>query len=128
MPEHTLPLSLPRTLLIGASEHPWRYSFIAASRLIAGGADVVLIGKQAGKIMGKKILTGQPNLEGIDTVTLYLNAQNQAEYTDYLLKLKPRRVIFNPGAENPHLAALLHEAGVEVLPACTLVMLSAGMY
>ena len=66
--------------------------------------------------------------EGVDTVTLYLNPQNQKEYYDYILKLKPKRIIFNPGTENPELMRMAREQGVEPVEACTLVMLSTGQY
>jgi uncharacterized protein len=67
-------------------------------------------------------------LTDIDTVTVYVGAQNQPPFYDYLLSLKPRRVIFNPGAENPEFETKLRENDIEVLSACTLVMLSVGNY
>lgn len=74
------------------------------------------------------IQTGLPPLTNIDTVTLYIGPQNQHVYADYIRQLKPRRVIFNPGAENPTLEAELQKVGIEPIEACTLVMLSVGNY
>ncbi len=117
-----------KTLVLGASVNPWRYSHMAAMRLLDAGYEIVLIGLRPGEILGHPILTGHPPLRDIHTVTLYINPDHQAGYEDYLLSLLPKRVIFNPGTENPILAALLHESGAEVIPACTLVMLGAGVY
>lgn len=117
-----------RTLVLGASTNPARYAYMATERLLSEGHEPVLIGPREGKLFGLDIRTGTPALEGIHTVTLYLNPQRQAPYEDWILGLKPERVIFNPGTENPAFAARLREAGIEPLPACTLVMLSAGIY
>lgn len=125
-----------KTLVLGASPKPDRYAYKAAFRLLEEGHETVLLGLRPEKLFGLDIHTGMPELDSpegepfrdIDTVTLYLNPRRQEPYEDWLLRLKPKRVIFNPGTENPRFAARLREAGVEVLPACTLVMLSAGMY
>jgi predicted CoA-binding protein len=117
-----------KTLVLGASGHPWRYSYKATERLLAHGHPVVLLGAREGEVLGQPVVSGHPELEGVHTVTVYLSLAHQAEYADYLLNLKPARVIFNPGAENPALQARLQAAGVEVLEACTLVMLGGGMY
>lgn len=113
---------------MGASEQPQRYSNIAIHRLRSYGHPVVAIGKRAGTVLDVTIESGTPEWTDIDTVTLYLNAQNQKTYYDYILSLKPRRVIFNPGAENPELAQLLSGQGIEPVNACTLVLLSIGNY
>jgi predicted CoA-binding protein len=117
-----------KTLVLGASENPSRYSFLAANRLLQHGHPVVLIGARPGQVAGQSILTNHPALEGIHTVTLYLNPLHQAEYEDYIVGLKPARVIFNPGTENPDFMDRLEAAGVEVLEACTLVMLGADLF
>jgi hypothetical protein len=117
-----------KTLVLGASENPSRYSFLAANRLLQHGHPVVLIGARPGHVAGQPILTNHPALEGIHTVTLYLNPYHQAEYEDYIAGLKPARVIFNPGTENPDFMDRLEAEGVEVLEACTLVMLGADLY
>lgn len=113
---------------MGASENPGRYAHRAAKSLLRYGHDIDLIGLRTGEIDGRPIQTGTPNLHGIDTVTLYVGPQNQSAYYDYIKRLKPRRVIFNPGAENPAFAHELTQAGIEPIEGCTLVMLSVGAY
>ncbi|RPE12861.1 CoA-binding protein [Chitinophaga lutea] len=122
-------MSTPKlTVVIGASENPQRYSFLAVNRLRAGGHPVVAIGKRAGQIGDTPITKEHPAVEGVDTVTLYLNPTLQQEYYDYILGLKPKRIIFNPGTENTELIALARENGIEPKEACTLVMLSTGQF
>lgn len=116
------------TLVLGASENNDRYSNMAVRSLQRHGFSVVAVGKRAGEINGTPILTGTPTLSDIDTVTLYLSATNQRPLYDYLLSLRPRRVIFNPGAENPELEQLLVQHGIEPIQACTLVMLNTGQF
>ncbi len=117
-----------KTLVIGASANPERYSNMAVQRLRSKGHPVVAIGKKTGKISDVEIQTGQPDWNDIHTVTLYLNALNQQPYYDYILRLKPERLIFNPGAENPGLAKQAADNGIEPINACTLVMLNIGNY
>ncbi len=117
-----------KTLVLGASNNSERVAYQAVQRLLAKGHEVEAIGLKESEIFGVKIQTGQPALEGIDTVTLYLNAERQEVYYDYILGLKPRRIIFNPGTENPAFVKMAREQGVEVEIACTLVMLSVGVY
>jgi len=118
-----------RTLVIGASEHPYRYSFIAISKLVQHGYEVIAIGKKAGKINGVPVETEPKNFLNIDTVTLYIRPEIQKNYYDYLLHvIHPRRLIFNPGTENAELKKLAEAKGIKTLEACTLVMLSTGQY
>ena len=117
-----------KTLVLGASDNPSRYSYLAVQRLVSHQHPVVAIGKKEAKVNETNILTGQPVLENIDTVTLYLNAQRQKEYYNYILSLHPKRIIFNPGAENDELFDLAKANGIQPLEACTLVMLSTGQY
>ncbi len=121
---------MKRTLIVGASPNPSRYAYMAANRLTQSGHEIVPIGIRKGEVAGRQILNlrEQPEIEDIDTVTLYINPTHQAEWQDYLLSLKPRRIIFNPGTENPALAANAIANGIDVEDACTLVMLSAGTY
>ncbi|MDX1941030.1 MAG: CoA-binding protein [Saprospiraceae bacterium] len=119
---------MKKTLVLGASPNPARYSYAAVRQLTRFGHEVIAIGNREGTIEGISILKGQPSLGNVDTVTLYLNAENQKQYYDYILNLQPKRIIFNPGAENLELARLAREKGIEILPACTLVMLSVGNY
>jgi predicted CoA-binding protein len=92
------------------------------------GIPVIPVGNKEGEIDGIKIQTGFPMIEEVDTVTLYIAAKNQPPYYNYILSLKPERIIFNPGAENPDFEAIAKQAGIEVLNACTLTMLSVGNY
>ena len=117
-----------KTLVLGASENPARYSNMAIKRLLLHGHPVVAVGRKDGKTHGVEIHPGLPEHEEIDTVTMYLNPQNQRSYYNYILSLKPRRIIFNPGAENPELETLASEQGIQTLDACTLVMLGTGQY
>ena len=117
-----------KTLLLGASENPERYSNLAINRLRAKDHPVVAIGKKTGKVSDVNIIAERPPIDDIDTVTLYLNPNNQKEYYDYILSLHPRRIIFNPGAENDELAAMATQQGIQPMEACTLVLLSTGQY
>ncbi len=117
-----------KTLVIGASTDPSRYSYLAANRLLNHKHEIELLGIKEGLVAGKEINTEKEKFEDIDTVTLYVNPQRQSEYFDYVADLKPRRVIFNPGTENPVFEDFLTEKGIEPVEACTLVMLATGQY
>lgn len=117
-----------KTVVIGASENTDRYSNRAVRSLVQHNEPVVAVGLRAGKIGDVEILTGFPVLEDVETVTLYVGPQNQPVWYDYILSLKPKRVIFNPGTENTEFEKLCAEAGIETVEACTLVMLSVGNY
>ncbi|MEO6583417.1 MAG: CoA-binding protein [Ferruginibacter sp.] len=117
-----------KTLVLGASENPQRYSYLAVNKLLANNHEVVAIGKKAGKVKNVSIETTPQNFNDVDTVTLYLNPVNQQPYYDYILELKPKRIIFNPGTENAELVAIAEKQGITTLEACTLVMLSTGQY
>ena len=117
-----------KTLVLGASENPGRYSNKAINSLRRKGHEVVAIGRRKGQVLDVPIETEQKPLEDIDTVTLYLNPMNQQPYIDYILSLKPKRINFNPGTENMQLEALAEEQGIEPMEACTLVLLSIGRY
>ena len=117
-----------KTLVLGASGNPGRYSYLAVTRLRGKGHSVVAIGRKQATVGDVEIGADKQPLTDIDTVTLYLSPMHQKEYYDYILSLHPRRVIFNPGAENPELATLARANGIEPVEACTLVMLSTGQY
>ncbi len=117
-----------KTLVLGASQNPERYSYLAVNKLSRFHHPVIAIGKRKGKAGEVEIDTEQKPITGIDTVTLYLNQQNQKQYYDYILSLKPKRIIFNPGAENDELSKLAEQNGIKVMEACTLVLLSTGQY
>ncbi len=117
-----------KTLVLGASPNQRRYSNMAVHRLAEAGHQVVPVGTRDGKIAGVEIVKGQPATEGVDTITLYLNPQNQRKHYDYIFSLNPKRIIFNPGAENLELYRMAQDKGIEVENACTLVMLSLQQY
>ncbi len=119
---------MKRTLVLGASPNPARYAYTAVRRLKANGHEVIPLGIRQGEIDGKKIQTGRPDLKDVHTVSVYLNPVRQQEYYDYLLALHPKRIIFNPGTENPELMQAAKKEGIEVMSACTLVLLSIGDY
>src|SRR6218665_3403487 len=112
-----------RTLVLGASDHSWRYSYMAINKLFAAGHTVFALGKHTGRVGNVEILTHPGEWAPIDTVSIYLNPHNQESYYDYLLNLQPTRVIFNPGAENDELSDMLKEKDVKIQEACTLVLL-----
>lgn len=116
------------TLVIGASDNPERYSFLAITRLRQHGHPVTGIGSRSGKVADVTFSKDRPEARNIDTVTLYLNPKNQEQYYDYILSLQPKRIIFNPGTENKTFEQKAEAQGIEVLEACTLVLLSIGRY
>ncbi len=117
-----------KTVVLGASDNPSRYSYLAVERLTQHQHPVIALGRKQGSIGNTSILTDRPSIEAVDTVTLYLNEQNQKDYYAYILSLHPKRIIFNPGTENDELFDLAKANGIEALEACTLVMLSTGQY
>lgn len=117
-----------KTLVLGASDNPERYSFLAVNRLRKNGHDVVAIGKSKTTVVDVNVDTEKKDFKDIDTITLYLNPAHQKEYYDYILSLKPKRIIFNPGAENDELYDLAKENNIQPMEACTLVLLSTGQY
>ena len=119
---------LKKTVVIGASPNPHRYGYKATSALQKNNYPVVPIGIREGEINGKEIFLGKPELKDVDTVTLYVGPRNQPEWYDYIISLKPKRVIFNPGTENPEFELLLQKNNIETIEACTLVMISIGNY
>lgn len=119
---------MKKTLVLGASDNPQRYSFLAVKKLKSHGHAVVAIGRKIARIDEIHIVTGMPHHTDIDTVTLYLNPTNQELYYDYILSLNPKRIIFNPGSENPELESLAKNKDIETLEACTLVMLATHRY
>lgn len=117
-----------KTLVLGASGNPARYSFLAIQRLRKYGHPVVAIGRKHALVNDVTINTEKNPVEDVDTVTLYMNPLHQKEYYDYILSLKPKRIIFNPGAENDELAEMAKKNNIEPMEACTLVLLTTGQY
>lgn len=119
---------MKKTLVLGATTNKGRYAYLAVNALLRHGHEVVPVGIRTGEVAGIPIRHGLPPVEGVDTVTLYIGPARQAAYYDYLLSLRPARIIFNPGTENPELEALAEAQGIETVEGCTLVMLSVGSY
>lgn len=117
-----------KTVVLGASENPARYSYLAVQRLRAHDHPVVAIGRKNGHVADVDITKEHLPQTDVDTVTLYLNPKNQVEYYDYILSLHPKRIIFNPGTENDELIQKAEEKNIKPVVACTLVMLSTGQY
>ena len=117
-----------KTLVLGASDNPSRYSYLAVNRLRSHGHPVVAIGKKNSMVADVPIEKEKKDWKNVDTVTLYLNPLHQQQYYDYILSLKPERIIFNPGAENDELADIAVKNGIRPIEACTLVLLSTNQY
>lgn len=119
-----------KTVIIGATTNPSRYAYIAAGMLTEYKHEIVPIGIKKGAVYGRQILpiNDRPDVNNVDTVTLYIGPRHQPEHYDYILSLKPKRIIFNPGTENKEFEKLIEEAGSEALEACTLVLLRSGQY
>ena len=119
---------MKKTLVFGASLNPNRYSHYAIQRLVANKHEVVAFGLREGEVEGVMIDTELKPYEDIDTVTLYMNSKRQKEYYNYIISLKPERIIFNPGTENPEFFKLLKESNINFEMSCTLVLLSTNQY
>jgi hypothetical protein len=117
-----------KTLVLGASTKPDRYAFKAITMLTEKGHSVLAIGQNAGEVAGIKIKTKAIPLSNIDTVSLYLNPTRQRDYYNYIVEAKPKRVLFNPGTENPELYQLLDLNNIKYEAACTLVLLTTNRY
>lgn len=116
------------SLVIGASLKPFRYSNMAINRLRDYDHEVKAIGLREGKVRDVEIETGHPDFSDIHTVTMYVNPNRQPDYYDYITGLNPKRIIFNPGTENPEFEKIANEKGIETIQGCTLVMLSVGTF
>ena len=119
---------MKKTVILGASDNPARYSYLALNRLKNHGHPIVAIGRKQAVVAGIPIQQATQYENDVDTVTLYLNPDHQKMYYDYILSLHPKRIIFNPGTENDELATLAERSGIKTIEACTLVMLATGQY
>lgn len=117
-----------KTLVIGASEKPERYSHMAIHSLRKHQHEVVAIGAKEGKVLDVSFGKEKEHFKDIDTVTLYVGPSHQPEYYDYILSLHPKRILFNPGTENEEFETLAEQKGIECMEACTLVLLSTNQY
>lgn len=119
-----------KTVIVGSTPKPYVYAHQAATMLRERGIPFVPLGIQHGEVLGKEILNvhDKPEISDVHTLSLYINPTRQRDWYEYLLSLRPKRIIFNPGTENPEFKKLAEEQGVECLEACTLVMLSVGNF
>jgi predicted CoA-binding protein len=117
-----------KTLVISGSLKPGRYSNIAIERLVKYNHNTLAFGLRKGSVSGVEIATELEAYEDVDTVTLYLNPKRQKDYYNYIIGLKPKRVIFNPGTENPEFYEMLKANEIASEVACTLVLLSTNQY
>ncbi len=117
-----------KTLVIGASPNPLRYATKAVKLLRKHQIEVVAIGKRETTIEDVEVVKHKPPLDDIHTVSLYVGPKNQDEYLEYILSLRPSRIIFNPGTYNKVLEEVAQDDGIEILEDCTLVMLNTGNY
>jgi predicted CoA-binding protein len=123
-----MPSISKKTLVLGASANPSRYSYLAVNKLREHKHPVVAIGRTTAIVADIPVLSETEPIPDLDTVTLYLNPGNQKNYYNYILEQHPKRVIFNPGAENLEFEKILEEKGIQTVEACTLVLLSTGQY
>ncbi len=117
-----------KTLVIGASPNPLRYSHKAVKKLRAYEIETVAIGKRETTIEDVDVITNKPDINDLHTVTLYVGKKNQADYIEYIISLKPKRIIFNPGTFNPELKEKARIAGIKTVEDCTLIMLASENY
>ncbi len=117
-----------RTLVVGASEKPHRYSNKAIHKLLRYGHEVVPLAPRPGKVDGVSFVTGKPSVKDIHTITLYVGSARQTDLHDYFLSLNPKRIIFNPGTENEPFRRRAQQQGIETVENCTLVMLETGLF
>jgi predicted CoA-binding protein len=116
------------TMIVGASPNPSRYSYLATLKIAEYGHTVFPMGIRNGRIGSMDILIEKAPIDNVHTVTLYVGSDRQKEWEDYILEIHPKRIIFNPGAENNTLWKKAEEAGIECIDGCTLVMLSTGQF
>lgn len=120
---------MKKTVVLGASDNPSRYSYKAIHRLQQHGYEVVPVGIKNSTVGGLPIITDKTQkVDNVDTVTLYVGPQNQPVWYDYIISLNPKRIIFNPGTENRELEQLAEDNGIETMHHCTLVMLASSTY
>lgn len=121
---------MKKTAIIGATPNPNRYAFMAAEMLKSYGHEIIPLGIKKGEMAGEEIVNirNKPDTGKIHTITLYIGPQNQPDWYDYLISLKPKRIIFNPGTENNEFVRKARKKRIEIVEACTLVMLRVGTY
>ncbi len=122
--------SSKKTVIIGATTNTSRYAYMAAERLTGANIEFVPVGIKKGEVLGQEIqpIREKPMIEDVHTVTMYIGSQNQPEWYEYILSLKPKRIVFNPGTENDDFQKMAKKQQIEVVEGCTLVMLGVGTY
>lgn len=115
-------------MVLGATPNKKRFAHTCVKSLIRYGYNVIPLGVKEGEIAGQPIVTEKRSVKNLHTITIYLNAENQKNYYDYIIQQDPKRIIFNPGAENPELKSKAEQKGIEVVEACTLIMLNSGTF
>lgn len=119
---------MKKTVVLGATDNPSRYAYLAANKLKRYGHPVIPVGIRKGEVAGEQIITDKTPITDVDTVTLYVGTNNLPSWYDYILSLKPKRIIFNPGTENDELEKKARAANIDTIHGCTLIMLSVGEY
>lgn len=123
-----IPMKSKKTLILGASPNPARYANMAARRLVQAGHEIINVGIRKGEVAGAPIQSAERIHEEVNTITLYIGPHLQPQYYDYILHTGPKRIIFNPGTENPVLTDIARKNGIEAIQACTLVLLNTNQY
>lgn len=121
-------MSKRKVVVVGASPRPERASYQAVVQLIAHGFEVFPVALRDGEIDGRPILTGMPRIENVDVMSVYVSPKNIAAWSAYMLELKPRKIIFNPGAENPEFRKRAELLGIECQDACTRVLVTLNEF
>ena len=117
------------TVVLGVTPNPSRYAYMATEKLKNHGFPVIPLGFRPGIVAGENIVLDWPNsIDNLDIISLYIGPARQPEFYNYLIQLKPQKIIFNPGTENSEFYSLLKKVGIEIEEACTLVLLSTGQY
>jgi predicted CoA-binding protein len=119
---------MKKTLILGATTNRERYAYKAAHKLTNAGHPIIPVGIKKGIVFGKQIVNDWQEFEGIDTVTLYIGPERQNDYYQKIISIKPKRVLFNPGTENPYFQSMLTKSGIYFEEACTLILLSLDKY
>ncbi len=119
---------MKKTLVLGASPNPLRFSNKMVKSLVRHGYEAIPLGIRQGEIIGLDIITGKPDLKDIHTVSLYLSPKRQKEYYDYIISLDPKRIIFNPGTHNQEFIKLARDNHIEAITDCALIMIAKDIY
>ena len=117
-----------KTMVLGVSPDPGKRAHQVCKKLLEKGHTIIPLGIRPGKVNDISILTEKTQPEEVHTIVIYLRASRQKDWISFILASNPKRIIFNPGAENPELDKIAKEKEIEVLNECTLLMLSSNRY